>query len=271
MKKHMMLSLFWIGLALTFNLGLYFQSGSELALTFLTGYLIEKSLSIDNLFVFITIFSFFKLPPPLQKKIFHYGIWSAIFLRGLMIWGGVALVQKFEWILIIFGLFLLITSFKMAFHQENETPLEKSKLMQFLQKHLPCTPTLQGSHFFIRQNQKWHATPLFLALIFIELTDLVFATDSIPAIFAITQNPFIIFSSNVFAILGLRALYFVLADLLKSLHYLRYGLALILGLMGLKLILSEHFHISPLSSCLMIISILCITFLASWVYAQKKK
>ena len=218
---------------------------------FLTGYVLEKALSIDNLFVFLMIFSFFKLPSPVQHRVLRYGIWGAIIFRGIMIFGGAALVHRFSWVLLIFGAFLLFTALKMVFSKEDPHAFENSRALAFLQKRLRVTPFL-------------------LALLMIEFSDLVFALDSIPAIFAITQDAFIIFSSNIFAILGLRALYFVLADFLERLHTLRYGLALILAFVGAKLLLDPHLHISAGASLIVIATILVVTLLVGLIFPRKK-
>lgn len=244
MKQAALWTLFWISLALLFNIGIWIFMGHEAAINFLSGYLLEKSLSIDNLFVFLMIFASFKISAPEQHKILRYGIWGAIIMRALMIFAGVALVQRFEWILMLFGVFLLFAAYKMAFSKEENQDMHDSKLNHFLQKHF-------------RLSRFWQIVLL------IEFSDILFATDSIPAIFAITQDPFIIFTSNLFAILGLRALYFVVADLLNRFHYLHYGLALILGLIGLKLMASAYIHVSPLMTLMTIVLILGASIIVS--------
>jgi len=247
MKKALFWTFFWISLAVLFNLGVWIFMGHEAAANFLSGYLLEKSLSVDNLFVFLLIFKSFKVSAADQHRMLRYGIWGAIILRGIMILVGVALVQQFSWILYLFGAFLLWVSYKMAFTKAETQDPHDTKLYRFLHKHFRL--------------------PLFWQVVLIiEFTDLLFATDSIPAIFAITQDPFIIYTSNIFAILGLRALYFVVADLMQRFAYLHYGLALILGLVGIKLLLVHHVHISPFITLSVIGSILT----ASIIYSIKK-
>ena len=263
-KKALSLSLFWILLALLFDLGLWIylnqtQSSSvadEAALNFLTGYLLEKSLSVDNLFIFLMIFTSFKIPANLQKRVFTYGILGAIILRGIMIGLGATLVSEFSWVLYLFGAFLLLTGVKMAFSKNESHSLNEGLLIRLCKKYMRLTDGLRGQRFFVIERGLVYATPLFLVLLLIEFSDLAFATDSIPAIFAITQDPFIIFSSNIFAILGLRALYFVLAGMLKRFTYLRYGLALILTLIGIKLLITPFYHVSSLVTLLGVFVIL---------------
>lgn len=244
MKKALLWTLFWISLALLFNLGVWVLMGHDAAITFLSGYLLEKSLSVDNLFVFLMIFTSFKIPAAQQRKVLTYGIWGAIIMRAIMIFAGVALVQRFSWILYLFGAFLLFAGFKIAFSKDEAKDMQESKINHFLTKHF-------------RLSTFWQV------LLLIEFSDILFATDSIPAIFAITQDPFIIFTSNIFAILGLRALYFVVADIIDRFCYLHYGLALILMLIGIKLLLAEYIHLSPLITLAVIISILAVSILAS--------
>lgn len=270
MKKALFWTLFWVVLALLFALGIFVFMGQEAAVTFLSGYVLEKALSVDNLFLFLLIFKFFKLPTPLQKRVFRYGIWGAIIMRTIMILLGCALVMRFSWILYIFGAFLLITGLKMAFTQEDPNALENSRLIRWLQTHFRFTARLDGERFFVIENGLRYATPLFLALILIELTDLIFATDSIPAIFAITQDPFIIMTSNLFAILGLRSLYFVLAGTLDRFHFLRYGLACILSLVGVKLLITRWIHVPPALTLAVIISILAISMGVSFLKTKRK-
>ncbi len=279
MKKALSLSLFWILLALLFNLILWVYLNqtqdsviaNENALNFLTGYLVEKSLSVDNLFIFLMIFNAFQIPPALQKRVFTYGILGAIILRGIMIALGATLVHEFSWILYLFGLFLLFTGIKMALSKNTHHPLQESVLMRLCRQYLRVTATLHGERFFVKEKDLLAVTPLFLVLILIEFSDLAFATDSIPAIFAITQDPFIIFSSNVFAILGLRSLYFVLAGLLQRFAYLHYGLALILVLIGVKLLLEPFYQLPAVVTLLSVFLILLGSVMLSLVFPQKAK
>ncbi len=251
MKEATAWSIFWVSLALCFNFVLWIilkkthplTVANESALNFLSGYLIEKALSVDNLFVFLMIFGSFKVPAIYQRRVLLYGVFGAIVLRALMIGLGVGLIREFSWILYVFGGFLIFTGGRMAFSSDAEKDPEKSHLVVFLEKHLQMVKVFHGNRFFIRENGRLYATPLFLVLILIEGCDLLFATDSIPAIFAITQDPFIVFTSNIFAIMGLRALYFLLAGMMNRFHYLRYGLALILVLIGIKLLIGGVYHV----------------------------
>ncbi|MCX7122224.1 MAG: TerC/Alx family metal homeostasis membrane protein [Gammaproteobacteria bacterium] len=276
-KKALAFSLFWILLALLFNLGLWIYlnqiQGSAVAdisaLNFLTGYLVEKSLSIDNLFIFLMIFTSFKIPANLQKRVFTYGILGAIILRGIMIALGATLVSEFAWILYIFGAFLFLTGIKMAFSKTAHHEIKEGLFIRLCKKYMRITDGLRGQLFFIIERGLLYATPLFLVLLLIEFSDLAFATDSIPAIFAITQDPFIIFSSNIFAILGLRALYFVLAGMLSRFAYLHYGLALILTLIGVKLLIAPFYHISSVVTLLSVFVILLGSVMLSLFFPKK--
>ncbi len=276
-KRALALSLFWILLALVFNLALWLYlnqtHGSvladETALNFLTGYLVEKSLSVDNLFIFLMIFTSFHIPKNLQKRVFTYGIFGAIILRGIMIALGATLVKEFSWILYIFGGFLLLTGIKMAFSKNAHHDVQDGLFIRLCKKYLRLTDELHGERFFVIKKGLRYATPLFLVLMLIEFSDLAFATDSIPAIFAITQDPFIVFSSNIFAILGLRALYFVLAGMLERFTYLHYGLALILALIGLKLLIAPFYHVSSVMTLLSVFFILLGSVMLSLLFPKK--
>ena len=241
----------WTSLALIFALLLwwYLRSifGAEVALRttleFLTGYLIEQSLSIDNMFVFVMIFGYFAVPPELQRRVLLYGVLGAIIMRAGMIFAGVWLVQEFAWLLYVFGAFLAITGIKMLIFANQQPDLEKNPLLRWLRRHLRITDTFHGERFFVRQNGLRWATPMFLVLVLIEASDLVFAVDSIPAIFAVTTDPFIVFTSNIFAIMGLRALYFLLADMAYRFHLLKYGLAIVLVFIGTKMLIAPWWHV----------------------------
>lgn len=278
MREAAIWSIVWITLALLFNLGLWIYLKStqtqavadEAALNFFTGYLIEKALSVDNLFVFLLIFSSFKVPALYQRRVLLYGVIGAIIMRIIMIAIGAKLVQEFSWILYLFGAFLVITGAKMFFVKENDKDPQEGKLFQFIQKRVRLTKTLHAEKFFVVEKGLLYATPLFMILILIELSDLLFATDSIPAIFAITQDPFIVATSNIFAILGLRALYFLLAGMMDRFHYLRYGLACILVLIGVKLLVSSIYHVSPLFTLIAIALILLLSVLVSMLRPQPK-
>lgn len=230
-------SLVWVGLALTFNVGIYFMMGKQPALEFLTGYLIEKSLSVDNLFVFIMIFMVFGVRGELQARVLKWGILGALVMRVIFIFVGAELLQRFQWLFYIFGAILIYTAWKMAFGPSHEMDPDKNIIVRFARKFLPMTKRIWGDWFFTRRVGLWLASPLFMVLLVVEASDLVFALDSIPAIFAITLDPFIVLTSNVFAIMGLRALYFLLAGVMGMFIYLKYGISFILGFVGVKMIL----------------------------------
>ncbi|MEQ8524541.1 TerC family protein [Gracilimonas sp.] len=233
----------WIFLACVFGVGIYFYMDPASSLDYFTGYLIEKSLSVDNIFVFILVFSYFGVPPKYQHKVLFWGIFGALVLRFLFIFLGVALIERFEWIVYIFGAFLVYTGLKMAFETEKEVHPERNPLLKLTRKFIPVTNKFDGPHFLTRVNGKLMATPLFVVLIVIETTDVVFAIDSIPAILAITTDEFLVYSSNAFAILGLRALYFALNGVMKLFHYLHYGLAAILSFVGIKMLIADFYHV----------------------------
>lgn len=268
-KEALLTSLFWIVLALGFNVIIYFWQGEQPAIEFLTGYLIEKSLSVDNLFVFILIFNYFKVPLKYQHNLLFWGVLGALVLRAIFILVGVALIAKFHFLIYIMGAFLIFTGIKMAFSQDNDVDPEHNPLVKFASKHLRITKTPVGGKFFVKQEGKLYATPLFLVLIMIESTDVVFAADSIPAILAISKDPFIVYTSNVFALLGLRALYFALAGIMQLFHYLHYGLSLILAFIGVKLLLSDIYHIDMRYALLAVGGILTISIVASLLFPKK--
>ncbi len=233
----------WIFLACVFGVGIYFYMDPASSLDYFTGYLIEKSLSVDNIFVFILVFSYFGVPAKYQHKVLFWGIFGALVLRFLFIFLGVALIERFHWIVYIFGAFLVYTGIKMAYDTEKEVHPERNPLLKLTRKFIPVTNKFDGPHFLTRVDGKLMATPLFVVLIVIETTDLVFAIDSIPAILAITTDEFLVYSSNAFAILGLRALYFALNGVMKLFHYLHYGLAAILSFVGIKMLIAEIYHV----------------------------
>ena len=253
----------WFALALIFNIGIYLTRGEKAAVDFFVGYLIEKSLSVDNIFVFLLIFTFFKVPNRYQHKVLFWGILGALAMRAIFIFAGIALIQKFHWMIYVFGGFLIVTGIKMALPKKEELDLEKNLAMKILRRFLPITSEYHGDQFFVRQNSKRLATPLFVTLVFVEITDIIFAVDSIPAILAITQDSFIVYTSNVFAILGLRSLYFALAGFASMFYYLQYGLAAILGFVGIKMLVSTHYKINPLLSLAIITFMLSISIVAS--------
>lgn len=270
-KEALLWSLFWIALSLGFNAVIYYWQGPGPALEFLTGYLIEKSLSVDNLFVFIMIFSYFKVPLMFQHKILFWGIIGALVLRGIFILVGVALIAKFHFIIYILGAFLVFTGIKMLFpHGADELHPEDNPLVRWVSRHMRISSTPDGGKFFTKRNGKLYATPLFLVLIMVESTDVVFAADSIPAILAISKDPFIVYTSNVFALLGLRALYFALAGIMQLFHYLHYGLSAILVFIGFKLLLSDIVEIDMRYALLVVGAILTVSVVMSLVYPKKE-
>jgi tellurite resistance protein TerC len=269
-KEAVVWVLVWIGLALIFNLFVYFEFGKIKALEFLTGYVIEYSLSVDNIFVFILIFSYFAVKPQYQHKILFWGIIGALLMRGIFIFAGVALINRFHWIVLIFGGFLVFTGIRMLFHKESEIDPEKNVIIRFFKKFFPVTHTIEGDNLFVIHNNKLFATPLFLVLIVIETSDLLFAVDSIPAILAISQDRFIVYTSNIFAILGLRSLYFAIAGIMGLFHYLKVGLAFVLTFVGLKMLLAFFkVEIPIVASLLIIVGILSVSILASVILPQK--
>jgi tellurite resistance protein TerC len=264
-------SALWISLAIIFNIGLYVWHGREASLQFFTGYLIELSLSVDNLFVFLLIFMFFKVPTQYQHKVLFWGIIGAQVMRGLLIGLGVTLIMKFHWILYLFGIFLVITGIKMAFQNEAaEIKPDRNILVRLFRKFVPVTSGYHGSRFFLKLDGRRYATLLFIVVLVVETTDLLFALDSIPAIFAITTDPFIVYTSNIFAILGLRSLYFALAGLMNLFHYLKLGLAIVLTFVGLKMLFAEVYPI-PIAITLAIVGgVILLSVVASllWPKAQ---
>ncbi len=267
-KEALILSAFWIALALVFNAGIYFVSGPQKALEFLTGYLIEKSLSVDNLFVFLLIFSYFKVPAMYQHKTLFWGILGAIVLRGIFIATGVTLIHKFHWIIYVFGAFLVYTGIKMAFEKDKEMHPEDNPVIKLFRRIMPVSDHFEGDKFFTRINGVLFATPLFLVLNVINITDVIFAMDSIPAILAITHDPFIVYASNIFAILGLRALYFAIAGVMRLFHHLHYGLSFILAFVGVKMLLADFYHI-PVGAALGVIAgVLVLSVIASMIWPK---
>ncbi|WP_273281963.1 TerC family protein [Methylibium petroleiphilum] len=268
----------WVAMAFTFAALLWWyldaNAGREIAnrkaLEFITGYLIEQSLSVDNMFVFVMIFTYFAVPPELQRRVLLYGVLGAIVMRAGMILAGVWLVQEFAWILYVFGAFLILTGIKMLVFAEQQPDLEKNPLLRWLRSHMRITPTFHGEKFFVRIDGVRWATPMFLVLMMIEASDLVFAVDSIPAIFAVTTDPFIVFTSNIFAIMGLRALYFLLADMAERFHLLKYGLALVLVFIGGKMLVAPWFHMPVQWSLAIVGSVILVSILLSLKFSARK-
>jgi tellurite resistance protein TerC len=261
-------SLLWVVVSLAFNAVVWRVKGPHHGLDFLTGYLIEYSLSMDNIFVFVLIFTHFRVPPRAQHRVLVWGIIGALIMRGTMILFGIALVRRFHFVLYIFGLFLLITALRMLFSKHPALDFRETRVMRFCRRILPITKEFHNQDFKVRVDGRWMLTPLALTMIVIEITDLAFAVDSIPAIFAITQDPFIVYTSNICAILGLRSLYFMLAGLMNRFIYLRTGLALVLGFVGLKMITAEYLPFPRVVSLGIIVLILGVTI---WLSMLKTK
>jgi tellurite resistance protein TerC len=265
-------SALWISLALLFNVGLYVWHGRDSSLQFLTGYLIELSLSVDNLFVFLLIFMYFKVPTQYQHKVLFWGIIGAQVMRGLLIGLGVTLIMKFHWVLYLFGIFLVFTGVKMAFQDEAaEVRPERNILVRMFKRFVPVTSGYHGSRFFLKLDGRRYATLLFIVVLVVETSDLLFALDSIPAIFAITTDPFIVYTSNIFAILGLRSLYFALAGLMNLFHYLRIGLAIVLTFVGLKMLFAGVFPISIVLTLIIVGGVILLSVLASLMWPKTEK
>lgn len=277
-KEAALWSLAWFSMALIFNAGMWWylngSVGPEIAdgkaLEFLTGYLIEKSLSVDNVFVFLLIFTAFHVPPEYQRRVLIYGVLGAIVMRAIMILAGAWVVREYSWVLYIFGAFLVVTGMRMLIMAEKQPDLEKNPVLRFARKHLRIAEGDHGEKFTVMKDGVRYFTPLFLVLILIEVTDLVFAVDSIPAIFAITTDPFIVFTSNIFAIMGLRALYFLLADVADRFHLLKYGLAMVLTFIGTKMLIMPWYHV-PVAASLSIVAVLIgSSVIASLIVTRKR-
>ena len=254
----------WVALALVFNAGVWYYAGSQKALEFLTGYLIEKSLSVDNVFVFALLFSYFAVPSLYQHKVLFWGVLGALVMRAIMIVLGTALITKFSWVIYIFGAFLVLTGVKMIVKREEEIHPERNPVVRWFKKFMPVTNDYRGDRFFVMQDGRRWATPLFVVLLLVEVSDLVFAVDSIPAIFAVTNDPFIVYTSNVFAILGLRSLYFALAGVMDKFHYLKIGLGVVLAFVGVKMILAHTaYKIDTLVALLIVVLVLAVSVIAS--------
>ncbi len=260
----------WIALALVFALGVHLYLGHVVALEFLAGYLIEKSLSVDNIFVFLLIFSYFQVPRILHHRVLFYGIVGALIMRALFIAAGITLIERFHWIIYLFGAFLVITGIRMALQKDKEIHPERNPVLRLFRRLAPVTEQYEGTRFFVRRDGRWMITPLFLVLLVIETTDVVFATDSIPAILAVTQNAFIVYSSNVFAILGLRALYFALAGIMEMFHHLHYGLSAVLAFVGAKMLIADWYPIPIHIALVVIAAILIVSVIASIAYPKKR-
>ncbi|MNV30821.1 Inner membrane protein alx [compost metagenome] len=280
MKQAAAWSLVWVTLSLLFCAAFWWYLASTegravadpQALAFLTGYLIEKALAVDNVFVWLMLFSYFAVPAALQRRVLVYGVLGAIILRTVMIFAGSWLITQFEWLLYVFGAFLLFTGVKMALAKEDETGIGEKPLVKWIRGHLRMTDTIDNEHFFVRKNGILFATPLLLVLILVELSDVIFAVDSIPAIFAVTTDPFIVLTSNLFAILGLRAMYFLLAGVAERFSMLKYGLSIILVFIGIKMLIVDFYHIPIAISLGVVFGILALTLIINaWVNHQHDK
>ncbi|MEZ4678861.1 MAG: TerC family protein [Caldilineaceae bacterium] len=272
-------SVLWITLSLLFNVGIYLYwnrivpssayTNTEAALAFLTGYLIEKSLSVDNIFVFVLIFGYFAVPAIYQHRVLFWGIIGALIMRAVLIFTGAALIERFHWVIYIFGAFLIYTGINMAFHKDEAMEIEENAAVRLFRRFMPVTDRYHGGDFFVRHAGTLMATPLFIVLIIVETTDLIFALDSIPAIFAITTDAFLVYTSNIFAILGLRSLYFLLAGVIDKFRYLKLGLAVVLTFVGVKMVIEGFIHIPTALSLGIVAAILTIAVAASLLIAEK--
>jgi tellurite resistance protein TerC len=263
LREALVWSAVWVALALVFNALIWSRYGQQRALEFLTGYLIEKSLSVDNIFVFVLIFTYFRVPAQYQHKVLFWGILGALLMRAAFIAAGVTLIQRFHWIIYVFGAFLVVTGIRMAVQQDKEIHPERNPVLRLAKRLMPVSTSYDGDRFFTMLGGRRAATPLFVALLLVETTDLIFAVDSIPAILAITQDPFIVYTSNVFAILGLRSLYFALAGVVRMFHYLSIGLAGVLVFVGGKMLLVDVVKVPTALSLGVIAAILAVSVVAS--------
>jgi TerC family integral membrane protein len=270
-REALIWSAVWIAMALAFNIGIYFWYGYEKALQFLTGYLIEKSLSMDNIFVFLLIFSYFEVPPLYQHKVLFWGVFGAIVLRAVFIIAGVALISRFHWIIYVFGAFLIFIGIKMALEKEKKIRPERNPIFRLFRRFIPVLEDYEGDKFFVKRQRDYFATPLAVVLLVVETTDIIFAVDSIPAILAITSDPFIVYTSNIFAILGLRALYFAFGELMRLFRYLNYGLAIILVFVGIKMVLADFYKIPVEIALGVVATILFLSVMASLGWPRKRE
>jgi len=273
----------WVTLAFSFSVVVYYAyelswvanpeglTGRGAVLEYITGYLIEQSLSMDNIFVIAIIFAYFKIPKLYQHRVLFWGILGALVFRGLMIGVGTVLIQRFEWIIYVFGALLLYSAYRMLFSKDEEIHPDQNPVIKLVRRFFPVTSDFHEDNFFIKQKGITYATPLFIALMVVETTDILFAVDSIPAIFAITRDPFLVFTSNIFAIMGLRSLYFVLASVLDKFKYLKYSLVFILGFVGVKMLISNYVHIASWVSLLVIVVSLALGIIVSWSSYKENK
>ena len=262
---------FWISLAMVFNIFVYYEKGPTAAGEFLAGYLLEQSLSVDNIFVIILILKYFKVAPQYHHKVLFWGIVGALVMRGIMIGLGAALIAAFHWIFYVFGAFLIFTGIKMAFSNEDDAELEENFVVKYAREHFRITDTYHQENFsIVKDGVRWF-TPLFLVVLVVEFTDLIFAVDSIPAIFAVTKDPFIVFTSNVFAVMGLRSLFFAVVGVMGIFHYLKYGLSVILTFIGVKMFIQDWYHVSIEAALGVIASVLALSIIASVLFPEKEE
>jgi tellurite resistance protein TerC len=261
----------WVALALAFAAGLHFVYGARTALTFLTGYVIEESLSVDNIFVIVLIFDYFRVPASCQHRVLFYGILGALVMRGLFIGLGTLLLARFHWVIYVFGALLIFTGIRMALKHDEEFEGERNPVVRFVRRFLPLSDEYHGKHFFVVERGRQLATPLFLVLVLVEVTDLIFAIDSIPAIFGVTRDPFLVFTSNIFAILGLRSLYFLLAAVVDRFYLLKYGIALILVFIGTKMLAEPFIDIHIGWSLVVVLGVLAVSIGASLIWPRREQ
>jgi tellurite resistance protein TerC len=273
LREALVRSVIWIALAAAFNGGLFLLVGEQAGLEFTAGYLLEEALSVDNLFVFVVIFKSFRVSPTYQHRVLFWGIIGAVLLRGLFIGIGTALVQRFSWVMVLFGLLLLYTAYKLlrGGDEAEEAELEKNLAFRMFRRYVPSVPDFRGAHFFVHENGKWLATPLLAVLVLVETSDVLFALDSIPAVFGVTKDPFIVYTSNIFAILGLRSMYFLLAAVVQRFVYLKLGLAAILAFVGGKMVAQRWLHLSTGISLAIIAGALGVTVAASLLFPPREK
>ncbi len=268
-REALIWSAVWISLSLIFNLGVYFAFGADKAVNFFTGYLVEKSLSVDNLFVFLVIFTYFNVPANAQHKVLFWGIMGALIIRGIFIFAGVAIIERLHWVIYIFGAFLVYTGVRLFLHRDRKIHPEHNPFLRLCRRFIPVTKDYHGDRFFLREAGQLFVTPLFLVVLVVETTDILFAVDSIPAVLSITLDPFIVYTSNIFAILGLRALYFALAGVTLRLHYLSYGLSAILVFLGFKMLFSGFYKLPVVVALGVVAGILAISTIASFFRPKK--
>jgi tellurite resistance protein TerC len=268
-KESLILSAFWVGVGIAFSGYVYYTKGTQAFLEYITGYSLEKALSLDNIFVFILIFSYFKVPEEFRHKVLFWGVFGAIVFRAIFIFTGIELIKLFHWVIYIFGVILIVSAIKLLTTEEKEFHPEETLVYKIAKRLIPLKPNYENGKFFVREGKKLYATPLFLSLLLVESSDIMFAIDSVPAILAISRDPFIVYTSNIFAILGLRSLYFAANAILPLFHFLHYGLSFILAFIGVKMLISEFYKIPVFVSLLLIFSAIFISVVASLLVKKK--